>query len=383
MSAMFPTGDVQRVDNDVQLCTKTFNQNKKLGIYHIKFKCPNKNIKHPILPRKKMIERKNGKSVHCGIEWSLKDGEGVYNTIDIQNAVKHGYIIEFTGKALIWSDVSDNIFDAYIGKTYQHKVNASKTGNKVKRAIAKLMMNALFGKMLQNTINKTEKICRTVDEWEDFSNDHFIIDWDTTNSKNDEFEYSLVSGEKIDKTNVVNKPRHLGSFILAGARRLWLNFAENVNPDLTDTFMTYCDTDSMHITGEAHKTLIGKNLIDDNKLGYLSNDCDDNALIFYEINLAPKCYAYHCLTENGDIVTVKKSKGISKNNLTFEMFENEKPVNTTWFGMKKIHSKINSKQRALGIGHFTITKQKYERTFYKNKWTGMRFEQNLYLPYII
>ena len=41
----------------------------------------------------------------------------IHNTIDIQNAIEHGYIIEFTGKALIWSDTTDNIFNAYIGKT--------------------------------------------------------------------------------------------------------------------------------------------------------------------------------------------------------------------------------------------------------------------------
>ena len=382
MQVRYPVGDVQTIHNNVNLCTKTFNQNKKLGIYEIKFKCPNKNIKHPILPRKKIITLKNGNSVRTGIEWSLKDGQGVYNTVDIQNAVKHGYIIEFTGKALIWSDTTDNIFNAYIGKTYKHKVDATISNNKVKRAIAKLMMNALFGKMLQNTINKTEKICRTLDQWEAFSADHKITDWDVIYSKNDNVEYILVSGETIDQTKIVNKPRHLGSFILAYSRRLWLYFVENVDPTLTDTFVYYCDTDSCFMTGNAYKILIKKQLIDDNKLGYLSNDCDDNALIFYAIFLAPKCYAYHCLTQNGQIKTVIKSKGISKDNLTFEMFENEQPVNTTWYGMKRVHSKITSKQRAKGIRHFSVIKQKYDRTFYKNEWKGMRFEDNLFLPFI-
>ena len=104
----------------------------------------------------------------------------------------------------------------------------------------------------------------------------------------------LATGEKVDKTDVKHKPRHLGSFILGAARRLWLKHSLNINPDLTDTFMTYCDTDTVHITGEVHR-----GLIDDNKLSYLSNDCDDNV---------PKWYLYNCLTENGENITVQKPK---------------------------------------------------------------------------
>ena len=72
--------------------------------------------------------------------------------------------------------------------------------NLLNRAIVKLMLNALFGKMLQNTINKT------------FREKHLVTNWDIANDKN---------GEKVDKTDVKHKPKHLGSFILGAARRLW------------------------------------------------------------------------------------------------------------------------------------------------------------------
>ena len=46
--------------------------------------------------------------------------------------------------------------------------------------------------------------------------------------------------------------------------------------------MTSCDTDSVHITCEVHRGLI-----------------DDTV---------PKWYAYNCLTENGENITVQKRK---------------------------------------------------------------------------
>ena len=120
MPVLFPTGNSKFYDDSNEI-EEIFNDNKQLGIYEIEFKCPNKKILHPILPRKKIHIQKSGKRVSTGVEWSLNDGKGVYNTIDIQNAIKFGYEINFTGRALIWESVSDKIFHNYITLVYHQK----------------------------------------------------------------------------------------------------------------------------------------------------------------------------------------------------------------------------------------------------------------------
>ena len=381
MPTLYPTGTSSWINNDPSSCSNTFYNTNKLGVFEISFQCPNKQIKHPILPRKKIITQKSGKQIFAGVEWSLTDGKGVYNTIDIQNALKHGYKIKFTGNALVWEGVSNKIFKIYVDLVYNLKVNATKENNKVKRQIAKLMMNSLYGKTLQNPINTSEEICKNMEEIEMFVSQHIITYWDIVENDNNNVDYVILVGEKINNENITKKPRQLGSFILSYSRRLWLLFLENIDPTLTSNITSYQDTDSMHIHGKHHNLLRNKNLIHSTKLGYLSNDCDNDAFIFYEINLAPKCYCYLSLDKDGQIKTTMKSKGIMQNLLKQEWFENETPAPVEWTGLKKINKRISNKDRANGVTHFSIKQQHYTRTFYKNEWTGMKYTDNYYLPF--
>ena len=381
MPTLYPTGVSKWIKNDPNKCKSIFNDNKQLGIFEIKFKCTNKSIKHPILPRKKIITQKSGKQVFAGVEWSLTDGSGVYNTADIQNAVKHGYQIQFTGTALVYPNVSDNIFKTYVDTVYALKVDATKEENEVKRQICKTLLNSLYGKMLERPISKNEKICKNIDDVEIFASEHVITNWEIVHKNDYRIEYVILVGEKINPTKITKKPRQLGSFVLAYSRRLWMLFLESIDPTLSSNITTYQDTDSLHIMGHHFDLLNDKNMIDDNKLGYLSNDCKNDALIFYEINLAPKCYAYLCLDKNGEIKTVMKSKGIIKDMLQQEWFENETKMEVKWTGLKKIHRNITKKDRANGITHFSIKNQDYSRTFYKNEWKGMTYLNNLFLPF--
>ena len=391
MDTIYPIGLSKWYDDAVE-CEKIFNDNKQLGVYEIKFSCPNKKIKHPILPRKKISVRKNGKKIFSGVEWSLLDGQGVYNTVDIQNAIKHGYKIEFTGRALIWEGVSNKIFHTYITLAYNHKTQAKIDKNDVKYQIAKLMMNSLYGKTLQNPINKTEKIVKTIDETEEFVSEHILTDWEIVENESNEVEYIILTGEKTNDDKIDKKPRHLGSFVLGYSRRLWLLFLETIDPTLTKYITTYQDTDSLHILGKYYKKLLKSGLIDDKKLGYLSNDCENNALIFKEINLAPKCYLYLALDPDGIIHTTMKSKGIMKKFLKEEWYEDhefyqklpdddERKPKAKWKGMKKINKNISKNDRELGVEHWSIKQENYSRTFYKNEWQHMNFVDNHFLPF--
>ena len=377
METFYPSGFSTWIDNSEE-CKKIFDTNKQLGIFHIKYTCPT-NLRHPD-PRKKILVQKSGKKISCGVEWSLVDGEGVFNTIDIQNMIQHGYNIEFLNKGLVWEGITDQIFKKYVNFVYQLKVDASRTGNEVKRQIAKLMMNSLYGKMLQNPIKSVEQICRNSDDIEKFLLDHVITLWEIVDASDDKPEYIILLGDKIKDHQVSKKPRHLGSFILAYSRRLWYKFLECCDPTMTKHLITYVDTDCAHLFGKYHKILEQNNMIDNDKLGYLSNDCKKDALIYQEKNLAPKTYNYLALDKNGKVWTVMKSKGIMKKKLQQEWYDNETSHKVEWDGLKKINRNISNSDRANGVQHYSIKSQHYERTFYKNEWKGMILKDNQFYP---
>ena len=410
MPTLYPTGNSQWIDDPKQ-AQQIFNDNKQLGVYEIEFSCPNKRLRHAILPRKKIHVQKSGKQVFTGVEWSLTDGRGTYNTVDIQNAIKHGYKIKFVGKALVWESVSDKVFKSYVDTVYAKKVQASIDGNKVKRQVAKLMMNSLYGKTLQNPIKKHEAICKTSEEIETFLSQHKLTDWEIVENSDGVVDYVLFTGEKINDKKIAKKPTQLGTFVLSYSRRLWLLFLETIDPTIQDEITTYLDTDSLHISGKHFNKLKNAKMIHDDKLGYLSNDCKNNALIIKEINLSPKCYMYQAITENGEIKTTMKSKGImakkteiveniqiktnEKNEivqtsqwqsieipiLKQEWYEQDKPQPANWTGMKKINKRITKSDKLAGVEHFTIKKQTYKRTFNAREWQGMTQQNGYFYPF--
>ena len=410
MPTLYPTGLSEWIDDPKQ-CEKIFNENKRLGIFEIEFECPNKKLRHAILPRKKIIERKNGKKVFTGVEWSITNGRGTYNTVDIQNAIKHGYKIKFVGRALVWDGVSDKVFKSYVDTVYAKKVKASIDGNKVKRQVAKLMMNSLYGKTLQNPIKKHEAIVKTSEEVETFLSQHVLTDWQIVEGSDGDIEYAIFTGEKVSDEKIAKKPRQLGSFVLGYSRRLWLLFLETIDPVVENEITTYLDTDSLHISGKHFEKLNRSGLIHDDKLGFLSNDCDENALIIKEINLSPKCYMYECLTENGEIKTTMKSKGIMKSKtvevehieietdangdivetkqwksvelpvLKKDWYEKEQPQQANWTGMKKVNKRVTKADSLAGVQNFTIKKQNYSRTFHKQEWQGMQQVDGYFYPF--
>ena len=139
-------------------------KNGKYGFYEILFECP-KNIVVPVLLRK----TENG-----GLEWSLLDGHGTYtNIIDIEHALQSGYQITFKNKALIW-DKTGKVFTKYVDKYYKMKEDAEKENNDVKRSIAKLLLNAMYGKTLQIINNYNELL----DFYKDYDMSQILISWE-------------------------------------------------------------------------------------------------------------------------------------------------------------------------------------------------------------
>jgi hypothetical protein len=254
----YPTGKSRWSDKG-----KEEFDNGKLGFYSINFKCP-RNIRIPILPRK---------SINNGLEWSLFDGSGVYSNVDIENAIDSGYTIEFLGKCLVWDKCSSNVFTEYIDKYYKMKSDAEISGNEVERSIAKLMINAMYGKPLQKAIFQSTIVVNNYNELLDCFRKSKIIDINIINDNK-----LLVTCECLNKEEKITKPTQLGAFILSYSRRIMLFYMKAIDPSLQSLCFTYTDTDSLHITAENEKKLRAMGLIQE-KLGYLSNDIKKEGII--------------------------------------------------------------------------------------------------------
>ena len=122
----------------------------KVGIYRIQY-TTNKYLIDGILPR-----REEG----C-LRWDLKDGEGVYNSVDIDNAISHGYQIKIL-EGYYW-ETTEEVFDEYIKYLYDFKKKATK--GTAQYTLAKLMMNGLYGKTIQRPILDENAIIHKKEEF--------------------------------------------------------------------------------------------------------------------------------------------------------------------------------------------------------------------------
>ena len=85
----------------------------KVGIYQISY-VTNKNLLDGILPR-----REEGRLI-----WDLCDGCGIYNSVDIDNALANGYKVIIVD-GYYW-EKTQNVFGNYINYLYEFKKNARK-----------------------------------------------------------------------------------------------------------------------------------------------------------------------------------------------------------------------------------------------------------------
>ena len=335
-----------------------------LGIYNIEFTSKKDLIISPF----------SSKTVGGRLSWNVKDGEGIYNSIDIQNAIDMGYKVKFLRRAIVW-DKKENIFQEYIDDIYKMKRDAKETGNKVRYSLSKLLMNSLYGKTLQRACVDSTKIISDFDGLCKFLAEYNITDYDILKG-----DSVILTGEALEIKQKITKPSHIGSFVLGYSRKIMLNYMRELSPNLTEHPFTYTDTDSMHIKGRGYKDLLSKGLINE-EVGGMSNDIDgNNPIIIREINFAPKLYCYWWIDADGNHGFTNKAKGLPKKLLSQELYLNEEKKQLQYFGFKKIGSKIYKPDQRNGFDHFTIKPIQYKRTFLNSTWEGMTLKNNLYYP---
>jgi hypothetical protein len=338
------------------------------GIYDVDV-VANKSLAVPILPMK----------VKTGIRWSLEDRRGVYTHTDLNNAVKFGYKITKVHKALVWKD-TQNVFKNYITEAYKIKDEGENESNPVKRAIGKLLMNSLYGKMLERARFTETVLCNDVKQVSKFIGSNTITDITFNGAK------VLMTGSKKERDECVRKPSHLGAFVLANSRDVMFNAMTAINPKLDASFFTYTDTDSLHIHAKHLDTLEKQGWLQKG-LGKLSDDCKGGKII-REINLAPKLYAYICLMPDGSIKKTNKCKGIPSDFLNTQLYETAKPTviemseaKGQTARLKRVGYGQNLPVSLRGNDWFSIVSVDMSRTFYGKPWEGMRFENNEWFPH--
>ena len=284
--------------------TNVFRSNK-LGIYYIKYET-NKKLLTPILPR-----RQDGK-----LKWDLVDSEGWYTSVDIDNALAHGYWIDIV-KGYYW-EKSAKVFEKYIDHFYQMKQNATK--GTPQYLLAKLWLNALYGKTIQKSIRTQDHIVKTHAEFWKILNDNIIIEMNQvgnvwlvkSKSKEEEVEKSLAS-----------KPTQLGAFILSYSRVLMSKYYDQC-PNTKEGMPFYYDTDSLNVHSSCLKEYGGKIEID-SSLGGVMDDVGGKVIEAYWI--CPKMYTFKYLTPDLKIKYHFRGKGV--NVLSSIMLENRNNNLTT------------------------------------------------------
>ena len=273
----------------------------KLGIYRVKF-ITNKKCLVPPIPR-----RKEG----GGLIWDLLDGEGVYTSVDIERAKRHGYKFEIiSGK--YWEE-STPIYEDYMTHYYKKK-QAEKKGTPAYET-AKLNLNGLYGKMMQRPVYVDKTEVRNSDQLNEILVCNVITDIFKVN--NSLWIVSSEPKEDLDLEKKINKPSHEGAFVLAYSRELMFKVYEDLGSvyDMEKLFY-YGDTDSLH----AHQKY-SKNLEFKNDLGGVQNDLGDGAKIICGMWLQPKLYMEEFITRDMKIHRHYRGAGVPKEQLNKACYE--------------------------------------------------------------
>jgi hypothetical protein len=377
----YPVGQSRWADNPEQ----NFRDGK-IGFYSVRWTCPDKKLRVAVLPSKSK----------GGMQQTLEGGEAVYTNVDIENAMQVGYQFEFLDQCLIWDESSDTVFNAYVDKWFEMKQNNNKkSGNKSLRSMTKLMLNSLFGKMLQGILSDGSAFCYSIHDIWAFRRKYKINDFNVWDS--DKGKCLRLSGLMHDDTQEVNirKPVQLGAFILSYSRRIMLQYMRMIDPTLHSPVFTYMDTDSMHVSGEAHQRLMDLGVVmdeDDSGLGFLCSDIDNAGLIIREVNMGSKNYYYEYIDNTGKLFLnengTMKAKGIPKKDVlgtgekivTSSLWDEQvaKPIGFT--SMKKVRVP-NRKEKGLGVEMYSIRMVEQTRTWLKNDYGRCIYKDNEYYPH--
>lgn len=297
------------------------------GIFYVRY-TPNQNLSIPVLPRKELKL----------LLWDLVSSEGWYNSVDIETAIAFGYQVEFV-QGYVWEKAAP-VFKNVIDDLYKIKQEAENAGDMTLRSIAKLLMNSMYGKMLQKPVKESVELLYTDKDlaafmkrnlWTGFEsvgcsdicmlafgvarpkdpNEEGFVEWDETC-------VTKANGDSVEWLD--GQPIQLGSFILGYSRRVMMMYFCSINPGMNvEETPFYTDTDSIFLSDEQFKLLEQQGLVCDG-LGFLADDFKGGiGMEAYFTN--PKSYIVTKIkkakgSSNAEFYSHIKAKGIAKSCLS-------------------------------------------------------------------
>lgn len=334
-----------------------------IGIYHVEF-IPPTNIRIPILLKHQ-----------DGIGHDLLPGSGTYIHSEINHAFELGYQIKVV-KSLTWED-SDYIFRHFVSEIYPKKYQY--TNNPIARQLVKDLLNKSFGKLIQKIGNYKHNFIKTSNEFLNFAKTHRTKDCvdfpDGT---------VLVSGKEITEEitrKQINRPYHLGVFILGYARTHMLDIMRTISPTLKKCPFYYHATDSFAVTHRAFTKLEKNGQIwseSDNILktclGKFNNEKDGRGgrigpIIEAQFLNVNKYHFKYLDLKSGKIEKSIRYSGANREFVTFDTLTQDKLTFT-----------FNKTTRQDAKKNFVIIHNKSEKTMTNNPWTGMNLIDNEWYP---
>lgn len=387
-----------------------YKQAVKLGYYRVAYKPP-KDLVIPSVPNKNFEESKDvvGEVLSKdGLKWDLADGEGWYNSVDIQNMVNDGYEIELK-EGFFWTG-SAYIFKDFMLECFALKQRGVDEKNEVLTFIAKLIANSLYGKMLQQPNPQAQMIYKSNNQLAQFIAKNKIVDYACSPDSN----LILIKGKARTIADKITKPSQLGSFCLGYSRMIMNGYLNKVDPQRRnpnviakmDSSPFYTDTDSLivRIPDENFFQMYIKPHLNKDVLGALWNDLKkDNGKIIGAYFLAPKTYALLVIGKReyklddgtktyGDCMyRVVKAKGLPKYLVKWHHFVNfyEKGITEVkqFRTVKKMglnHSVVLDRadgENVKGVlAPFSVFTFDGSRTMIKEKWNGRVWKGNAGFP---
>ncbi len=403
-------------DKDIAEWNTSMKSKKKcpnMAIFYIKY-VTNKYLAHGILPNR----------TPEGLRWTLKDEEGYYTSVDVENALKWGYKIKMCRNTIdniigfYWKKTKP-IFRSYIKDLFEDKKKAEK--GTPQYALAKLFMNGLYGKCIQKPIDNQTAWCKSTEEFWNFHDKNIVTD---VNEINSQLYVTGYTRDEAKRSKCITKPTQLGSFILAYSRKLMLEYMAKCNPyfdissrqdckqEQKDHDIYYTDTDAIQV----HAKDMCK---ESRELGGIANDLGDGCKIIKGIWIAPKLYMLEYIKISSDQSLTKKEiseikegklyikiindkklyyhlrgKGVPKGyfidgTYSYQLYpeayeamsEGQRHKTNRAFRMGKINVVRNSKQQMFDpFSIYHIESKDTERTLNMTLWNGRDFEGNDSVP---
>lgn len=351
---------------------KPSKDNIRTGIYRV-------NIKHipqhiiPVMPQKQYKDENDAKG------WTTWDliprNEQYYTSVYIKEGLRCGYKFEFID-GFYWEETRP-FLNQYLTRIYGIKQNEDDLKSKGReynpslRATAKILLNSLFGKFCEKRLEEEYQIITNETEGKDFFKTY---KWNDVEDL-DDGRYILF-GEKKNFSRTINKPIHIGAFILDYSKVIMNKIFNLLDPHrFTDMKKSmenswyYSDTDCVWIKSSQIpniKSMIGSNL------GDLEDELE-GGICYNAYFISPKVYCAEYIDENGNLQEKLRAKGHAQTSLCKEHYEliwdNRGSVKTKPFKMiSKIKWKLNSTHRKNGCDKMSMVGVDTTRTLNYNSY---------------